>query len=251
LQHVPLENGFMNLYSTFSDGKKKFAVLVDPDKYASHQLIDLVGLAEKSKVTFFFVGGSLLSRGSILETIKIIKDHSGIPTIIFPGDELQITDKADAILLLSLISGRNPDLLIGKHVIAAPYLKRSGLEILPTGYMLIDSGRITTALYMSNSIPIPHDKDEIAVSTAIAGEMLGLKLIYMDGGSGAQESVSLSMIEKVKSNISVPLIIGGGICTPLAASERLKAGADVVVIGNAIENNFALLTQMAEVVYSF
>lgn len=241
----------MSLYSTFSDGKKKFAVLVDPDKYSSRQLVDLTGLANKSKVTFFFVGGSLLGHGSIDQTIRIIKDNSDIPVVIFPGDELQVSEYADAILLLSLISGRNPDLLIGKHVIAAPYLKKSGLEILPTGYMLIDSGRITTALYMSNSIPIPHEKDEIAVSTAVAGEMLGLKLIYMDGGSGAQESVSLSMIEKVKSNISVPLIIGGGICTPHSASERLKAGADVVVIGNAIENNFALLSQMAEVVYSF
>ena len=167
----------MSLYSSLNINKKQFAVLVDPDKYNSKQLIDLVTIAQKSMVSYFFVGGSLLSEDNLDTTIKVIKDHSDVPVIIFPGDEMQINNRADAILLLSLISGRNPELLIGKHVIAAPYLKRSGLEILPTGYMLIDSGRSTTALYMSNTMPIPANKDEIAVSTAIAGEMLGLKLI--------------------------------------------------------------------------
>lgn len=241
----------MNLYTSFLDGKKKFAVLVDPDKYNGKRLIDLVTLAGESMVSYFFVGGSLLSQGNLGETIRMIKDHSNIPVIIFPGDELQINSQADAILLLSLISGRNPDLLIGKHVIAAPYLKKSKLEILPTGYMLIDSGKSTTALYMSNSMPIPSDKDEIAVSTAIAGEMLGLKLIYMDGGSGAQHSISTSMIEKVKENISVPLIVGGGIRNPELAAERFKAGADVIVVGNAIEDDQSLLKKIAEVTYSF
>jgi putative glycerol-1-phosphate prenyltransferase len=241
----------MGLYSTFSDNKKKFAVLVDPDKYNGRQLIDLVTLARESMVNYFFVGGSLLSSGNIGHTIGVIKDNCNIPVIIFPGDEMQINSQADAILLLSLISGRNPDLLIGKHVIAAPYLKKSGLEILPTGYMLIDSGRSTTALYMSNSLPIPRDKDEIAVSTAMAGEMLGLKLIYLDGGSGAKDSVTLSMIEKVRQNIQVPLIIGGGIRTPELAAERFKAGADVIVVGNAIEDDHTLLRKIAEVTYSF
>jgi putative glycerol-1-phosphate prenyltransferase len=164
---------------------------------------------------------------------------------------MQINPGADAILLLSLISGRNPDLLIGKHVIAAPYLKRSGLEILPTGYMLIESGNSTTALYMSNSLPIPWNKDEIAVSTAIAGEMLGLKLIYMDGGSGADKPVSASMVRKVKQNISIPLVIGGGIRTPEAAAERFRAGADIIVVGNAIETDNSLLLKIAEIAYSF
>jgi putative glycerol-1-phosphate prenyltransferase len=240
----------MGLYSSISDNKKKFAVLVDPDKYDSRQLIDLVSLAKESMVNYFFVGGSLINSGNIGDTIRVIKDYCEIPVIIFPGDELQINEQADAILLLSLISGRNPDLLIGKHVIAAPHLKRSNLEILPTGYMLIDSGRSTTALYMSNSMPIPHDKDGIAASTAMAGEMLGLKLIYMDGGSGAQDTVSSSMIEYVKENINIPLIVGGGIRTPQVAAEKFKAGADVIVVGNAIESDQSLLTRIAEIVYS-
>ncbi len=241
----------MSLLSSFNNNKKQFAVLVDPDKYNSSQLIDLVALADKSMVSYFFVGGSLLSEGNLDTTIKVIKDHSEVPVVIFPGDEMQINQHADAILLLSMISGRNPELLIGKHVIAAPYLKRSGLEILPTGYMLIDSGRSTTALYMSNTMPIPANKDEIAVCTAIAGEMLGLKLIYMDGGSGADDPVPTSMIEKVKQNISVPLILGGGIRTPETAREKFKAGADVIVVGNAIESDQSLLTRIAEVTYSF
>jgi len=241
----------MSLFSSFNNNKKQFAVLVDPDKYNSKQLIDLVTLAQKSMVSYFFVGGSLLSEGNLDTTINVIKDHSEVPVIIFPGDEMQISKYADAILLLSMISGRNPELLIGKHVIAAPYLKRSGLEILPTGYMLIDSGRSTTALYMSNTMPIPANKDEIAVCTAMAGEMLGLKLIYMDGGSGADDPVPTSMIEKVKQNISVPLILGGGIRNPETAREKFNAGADVIVVGNAIESDQSLLTRIAEVTYSF
>lgn len=241
----------MSLYATLNKNKKQFVVLVDPDKYNNRQLIDLVAMARKAAVSYFFVGGSLLEKDNLDNTLHIIKENCDIPVIIFPGDGLQINSKADGILLLSLISGRNAELLIGKHVVAAPYLRESGLEILPTGYMLIDSGRSTTALYMSNSLPIPNDKDEIAVTTAMAGEMLGLKLIYMDGGSGAMNPISLSMIERVKENISVPLIIGGGIKSAEAASERFKAGADILVVGNAIEAQNSLLERIAEVVYSF
>jgi len=241
----------MKLYNNLSENKKQLAVLIDPDKYSSKSLIDAVVVARKAMVSYFLVGGSLLEKVNLDESIRVIKDNCEIPVIIFPGDVMQINSQADAILLLSLISGRNPELLIGKHVVAAPYLKESGLEILPTGYMLIDSGRQTTASYMSNSLPIPSNKDGIAVSTAMAGEMLGLKLIYMDGGSGALNPIPLSMIENVKSAISVPLIIGGGITTPKAASERFKAGADVIVVGNAIETENSLIERMAEVVFSF
>lgn len=241
----------MNLYNALSENKKQLAVLIDPDKYDSKSLIDAVVIAREAMVSYFLVGGSLLEKVNLDETIRVIKDNCEIPVIIFPGDVLQINARADAILLLSLISGRNPELLIGKHVVAAPYLKESGLEILPTGYMLIDSGLPTTASYMSNSLPIPNNKDGIAVSTAMAGEMLGLKLIYMDGGSGALNPIPLSMIESVKSAISVPLVIGGGITTPQAAHERYKAGADVIVVGNAIETENSLIQRMAEVVFSF
>ncbi len=241
----------MNLYYSLSENKKQLAVLVDPDSYSSKGLIDLAAIAGKAMVSYFLVGGSLLEKVNLDETIKVIKDHCDIPIIIFPGDVLQINSRADAILLLSLISGRNPELLIGKHVVAAPYLKESGLEILPTGYMLIDSGRPTTASYMSSTLPIPNNKDGIAVSTALAGEMLGLKIIYMDGGSGAANPIPISMIEKVKASISIPLIIGGGINTPQSASERYKAGADIIVVGNAIETENSLIERMAEVVFSF
>jgi putative glycerol-1-phosphate prenyltransferase len=241
----------MNLYSSISENKKQFAVLVDPDKYSNKDLLDLVGLAKKTMVSYFFVGGSLITEDNLDNCLKLIKDNCDIPVIIFPGDSLQINNRADGILLLSLISGRNSDLLIGKHVVSAPYLKKSELEILPTGYMLIDSGRPTTALYMSNSLPIPADKDEIAMATAMAGEMLGLKILYMDGGSGAQNAIPVSMIERVKRNTSIPLIVGGGIRTPEAAKERFEAGADIIVVGNAIEDEHSLLEQIAEVAYSF
>jgi putative glycerol-1-phosphate prenyltransferase len=241
----------MSQYASFCKNKKQFAVLVDPDKYTAKELIDLATIARKATVSYLFIGGSLLEKDNLENTLKVLKDHTDIPLIIFPGDSMQINGIADGILLLSLISGRNPDLLIGKHVIAAPYLKQSKLEILPTGYMLIESGRSTTASYMSNTLPIPHDKDGIAVNTAMAGEMLGMKLIYMDGGSGAKTPVSLSMIERVKACISIPLIVGGGIRTPEAAAERYKAGADIIVVGNAIEDQQSLLYKIAEVTYSF
>ena len=241
----------MSILTSLTKISKQFAVLVDPDNYLQHNLINIVKIADKSNVDYFFVGGSLFMNDNLEHCIRIIKDNSSIPVVLFPGDTMQINNNADAILFLSLISGRNAEMLIGRHVIAASYLKKSSLEIIPTGYMLIDSEKPTTALYMSNTIPIPSDKDEIAVSTAMAGEMLGLKLIYMDAGSGALNPISISMISNVKQNISVPLIVGGGIRTPEKAKENLEAGANVIVIGNAIENKHSLITSIAEVVHSF
>lgn len=229
-------------------GKKQFAVLIDPDKFASDGLLEL---AEKSKVDFLLIGGSILTNGNFEKCVESIKKKTKIPLLIFPGDNLQISKKADGILLLSLISGRNPDMLIGKHVIAAPVLKSSKLEIIPTGYMLIESGRQTAALYMSGTAPIPSDKDDIAVCTAMAGEMLGLKMIYMDAGSGAKNCVSGSMIKKVSSGIQIPLIIGGGINTPEKAYNACKAGADIIVVGNALEKDKSLLKKIAAAIHSY
>jgi len=158
-------------------GKKQFAILVDPDKFD----LKIIELAEAAAVDFIMVGGSILTNGNFEQCVQLIKKNTSLPLIIFPGNHLQISKNADAILLLSLISGRNPELLIGKHVIAAPVIKSSNLEVLSTGYMLIESGKQTAAQYMSNTHPIPFDKDDIAMCTAMAGEMLGLKLIYMDG----------------------------------------------------------------------
>jgi len=197
-------------------------------------------------VHYFFVGGSLMTSDKFEQTIKLLKSTSKIPVIIFPGSNVQISKEADAILLLSLISGRNPEYLIGQHVIAAPYLKKSGLEILPTGYMLIDGANTTTANYMSNSNPIPRDKDDIAMCTALAGEMLGLKLIYMDGGSGAGKTISESMVRAVKSQIDIPLVIGGGITNAAMAVDIWNAGADLIVVGNAIEKDFSLITAISD-----
>lgn len=230
--------------------RKRFAVLVDPDKYDRPKLEKLTELANETNVDMIFVGGSLLTNDHLDLALTTIKGITDIPVLLFPGSIMQISGKADGLLLLSLISGRNPDLLIGKHVIAAPYLKNSGLEILPTGYMLIESGPITTAQYVSNTIPIPRDKDDIAVCTAIAGEMLGLKLIYLDAGSGAQLPVTASMIKSVSENIKVPLIIGGGIRNSEQASAACRAGADVVVVGNAIENDFSCLKEIVEAIHS-
>jgi putative glycerol-1-phosphate prenyltransferase len=162
---------------------------------------------------------------------------------------MQVNDKADAILFLSLISGRNAEMLIGKQVITAPILKKSKLEILPTGYMLIDSGKPTTASYMSNTTPIPHDKNEVASCTAMAGEMLGLKMIFMDGGSGAMNPISAKMIKACSNTIDIPLITGGGINSGAKAVSNCKAGADIIVVGNAIEKNEALIKEIAKAVH--
>lgn len=228
-------------------GRKLFAVLIDPDKFESAEVVKQAGEAD---VDIIMIGGSILSEGNFEKCIKTIKEHTSIPVIIFPGNNLQISSNADAILLLSLISGRNPELLIGKHVIAAPLLKSSRLEILPTGYMLIESGKQTAASYMSNTTPIPYEKNDIAACTALAGELLGLKLIYMDAGSGAMNAISEQMIRKTATSITVPLIIGGGIGTPEMAIKACKAGADIIVVGNAIENDLSLIASISKAIHS-
>ena len=240
----------MAIYDRFTDrSRKKLAVLIDPDKPTDAQIISIVEKAKAADVDFFFVGGSLLVTDSLDHCIKLIKANCDIPVLIFPGNSLQISKYCDGFLLLSLISGRNPEMLIGRHVIAAPYLKLYGNEIIPTGYMLIDSGKATSVSYMSDTTPIPHDKDDIALCTAIAGEMLGLKLIYLEAGSGALIPVSTSMISKVSQMIKIPLIVGGGIRTPEMAADAVKAGADVIVIGTAFEKEPELLKQFAEAIH--
>jgi putative glycerol-1-phosphate prenyltransferase len=239
----------MNLYQPLLKaklaGKKQFAVLIDPDKYSLASLSRVVTLAVNAGIDYFFLGGSLLLQDNQSQLIAYLKENTGIPVVLFPGNNMQLNNKADGILLLSLISGRNPDMLIGRHVISAPYLKASNLEILSTGYMLIESGCATAVTYMSNTTPIPAHKSDIAVCTAMAGEMLGMKLIYLDAGSGAKNPVPLTMIAKVKESIGLPLIIGGGITNPGLAKAAFNAGADVIVVGNGIENDPELITQIA------
>lgn len=240
----------MDIYPQFTKPGKKLAVLVDPDKPTDEQVVQLAKRAEKAGVDFIFVGGSLLTNDNLDSCIRLLKANSAIPVVLFPGNSLQLSGKADAFLLLSLISGRNAEMLIGRHVIAAPFLKLSGLEIIPTGYMLIDSGKPTTVSYMSNSIPIPSDKNDIAMCTAMAGEMLGMKLIFMDAGSGALSPVPQEMIDQVCKSINVPLVVGGGIKTPEMAAATAKAGADVVVIGNTLEKSPELIEAFAHAVHT-
>jgi len=242
------------LYQRFKDnkqqGKKSFAVLIDPDKVDQHSIDHLIQLALDARVDYFFVGGSLVISTHLDECIKQIKAACNIPVVLFPGSPSQVSKYADALLYLSLISGRNPELLIGQHVVSAPFVKMSGLEIMPTGYMVIDGGAPTTVSYISNATPIPADKNEIAMCTAMAGEMLGMKLIYMDAGSGAKRPITESMIEKVSSHIEAPLIIGGGITHPEKAYLNCKAGADVIVVGNAIEKDPSLIKEISNAVHS-
>lgn len=229
-------------------GKKSLALLIDPDDLNEGGMMAIVNAAIENKVDYFLVGGSLITSNNLESVVDSIKAFSSIPCILFPGNAIQIHPEADAILFLSLISGRNPELLIGQHVVAAPVLKRSNLEIIPTGYMLIHSGRPTSVSYMSNTQPIPNDKPSLAISTAMAGEMLGLKCIYMDAGSGALDPVSAKVIKSVRRNIEIPLIVGGGLNSKRKAQEALEAGADMIVIGNGAQKNLSLLAEVSDVI---
>ncbi len=232
-----------------STGQKSFALLVDPDKTDPAQAGALVALANDAQVDFILVGGSLVVSTHLEELVRAIKSFTSIPAILFPGSPSQVTPAADALLYLSLISGRNPELLIGQHVVSAPLVRKSGLEVIPTGYMVIDGGVPTTVSYISHANPLPANKNEIAVCTALAGEMLGMKLIYLDAGSGALHPVSGSMIEAVAQQIEIPLIVGGGITTPEKAAAQCRSGADIVVVGNAIEKDPSLIRSISEAVH--
>jgi len=225
--------------------KKMFAVLIDPDSTDEVKLLKTCELCNKTSADMILVGGSLITNGFWDKCITIVKELTKIPVILFPGNILQINSKADAILFLSMISGRNADLLIGKHVLAAPDLKKSGIEVIPTGYMIVDGGNTSSVMYMSNTIPIPHNKSNIAACTAMAGEMLGLRVMYMDAGSGAVNPISMQMIKAVKQVVSTPLFVGGGIRNIKDAHNAWNAGADVIVIGNAIETNPEFIAELA------
>ena len=244
-------NVYQNIQESRKAGKKLFAILIDPDKQSKEELKQIVEKAKSAKVDLFFVGGSLLTNDSLDSCLETLKSSSDIPVILFPGNAMQVNDKADAILFLSLISGRNAEMLIGKQVITAPILKQSSLEVVPTGYILIDSGKPTTVSYMSNTTPIPHEKNAVAACTAMAGEMLGLKCIFMDGGSGALNPISEKMIATVRQSVDTPLIIGGGINSGKKAAANCEAGADIIVVGNAIEKDENLIEEIANAIHSY
>ena len=239
----------MMIYQQIQDskhnGKRMLAVLIDPDKVNELHMDKICHNCNEAGVDFFFVGGSLLTSGDLANTVLSIKNRSTIPVVLFPGNHQQVDEHADAILLLSLISGRNPDLLIGQHVLAAQRLKSAEIEIMPTGYLLIDGGNMTTVQYVSGTAPIPVNRPEIAATTALAGEQLGMKLIFAEAGSGAKHPVPAEMIRAIRREINIPLIVGGGIRTPEKAEESYKAGADIVVVVNQFETIPELIFEIA------
>ena len=245
------KNVYQSIMNNTKNGVKMFGVLIDPDKQNVKELIATIKLCNETAVDYFFVGGSIITNGDMQKTTRLIKENSTKPIIIFPGNPDQISDYADAILFLSLISGRNPEFLIGHQITAAPIIKKTNLEVIPTGYLLVDCGTTTTAIYVSDTNPIPHDNAEIAANTALAGEYLGLNLTYIDGGSGAKKCISTAMISKTKAAKNGPLIIGGGIRTPQAAAEIYKAGADIIIVGNGAEENRNLIAEIAEMKQKF
>jgi putative glycerol-1-phosphate prenyltransferase len=232
------------------NNKKAFAVLIDPDQNET-TVLNIAQSCQKNQVDFVFVGGSILTNGNLKKTLEIIKNVYSNPVYIFPGNEMMIDPLADGILLLSLISGRNPEFLIGKHVIAAPSLALSNLDVLSTAYLLIDGGKETSVSYMSNTKPIPSDKPNIAAATALAGKLIGMSCVYLDAGSGALNPVNPTLAQAVKKASQLPLIIGGGIKSKSTANALYKAGADLLVIGNGTENNTNLIQELSEVRNSF
>ncbi len=245
----------MNIYNYLLDiistKGSAYLVLLDPDKLPAEKLGRFVSHCQNSGVDGFLIGSSLMMNGGFETFIKNVKAETKLPAIIFPGAVEQISSNADAILYLSVVSGRNPEHLIGKHVLAAPIIKRSKIEPISTGYILIESGATTTALYMSGSIPIPRNKPEIAAATALAAEYMGMKLIYLEAGSGAELTVPNQMIKFVSEYCSVPVIVGGGIKNAAAAREKVDNGAKIIVTGNFFEDeqNWHKINEIANAVH--
>ncbi len=224
--------------------QKGLAVLIDPDQHGekTNQIFEL---SQNLNINLFLVGGSLLSAGITQKCVTDLKSLGAKNVVLFPGNEIQLCQDADAILFMSLISGRNPEFLIGKQVVAAPWIKNTQIEPIPTGYMLIDSGNITSALYMSGTLPIPNNKPDIAAATALAGQYLGMQLLYMDAGSGAQNCVNPELIHAVHENSNCVLFVGGGIKTAEQALTAWNNGADYVVVGNGVFENTPILKDLS------
>jgi len=234
-----VNNIYQQIISSYKKKQARLAVLIDPDKFN----LEVVELANKCNVHYFFVGGSKLTKGNIEKTISTLKKHSKIPVIIFPGDEKQLSAKADAILFLSLLSGRNPDYLIGKQVLAAPFIKQKKLECISTAYILVEGDKKSTTEKVSKTKPLSDAKT--IIHTAIAAELLGFKTVYLEAGSGAKTNINTTLIKKVKQNIHIPLLVGGGIDTVTKAKQAIHAGADILVVGNALESNSGLLKELS------
>ena len=244
-------NIYKRLIQTIEKKGAAYLILIDPDKLNSDKLEAFVKRCNDAEVDGFLIGGSLMLNGDFEGFIRKVRGATSLPIIIFPGSINQVSSSADAILFLSVISGRNPEHLIGKHVLSAPLIKRANLEAISTGYMLVESGTSTTAQYMSGSSPIPRNKPEIAAATALAAEYLGMKLVYLEAGSGAQQTVPNEMVKAVSAICSIPVIVGGGIKSPNVAREKVDNGAKIIVTGNFFENesNWSLIKEFADAVH--
>ena len=239
-----------SLQARKAEARPAFAVLADPDKAGPETMPDLARRCSRAGVDLLLMGGSLVVKDVIGECIRQFKAHSDIPVLLFPGSPAQLTPEADALLYLSLVSGRNPDLLIGQHVVSAPAVRASGLEVLSTGYMVVDGGAPTTVSYISGSLPLPANKPDIALCTAWAAELQGKHILYLDAGSGAKNPVPEAMIRTIAGNTGLPLFVGGGIRTPERAAAAAQAGATVIVVGNALESAPELMEELVAAVRS-
>ena len=229
-----------NIQNTSKKGEKSVAILLDPDKSTIEEIPSISKRIEKLNAKFIFVGGSFVENGVTDLFVKTLKQHTKLPVVLFPGDYSQVTNKADALLFLSLLSGRNPEYLIEQQIKSVPYLKNSDLEIIPTGYILIDGGTNSSVLKVSNTTPISQENIDLAVATAVAGMYKGKQIVYLEAGSGAKYPVNPNLIAEVKRNINIPLIVGGGIRSKEQLNIAFKNGADIVVIGTAFETNLDL-----------
>jgi putative glycerol-1-phosphate prenyltransferase len=230
--------------ASVTNNKKLLAVLIDPDKMDLNKVPTFINKVNRSKISYVLVGGSTVNDNTTGVLVLEITKHTKLPVVLFPGDVSQITDHADALLFLSLISGRNPEYLIGKHVDAVSKLRETKLEIIPTGYMLIENGKETSVQKATNTLPMPRHNVQSIIDTAKAGGLLGMKLIYLEAGSGALHPVSSDIISSVKRELHIPLIVGGGVRSKKQLDDAFNSGADIVVIGTAFEDNESFFDEL-------
>jgi putative glycerol-1-phosphate prenyltransferase len=219
----------------FSKNSRELAFLIDPDKFDDSRAVRLKKIVETLRPTYFFVGGSFLSKGDLQATVRILKKYFSLPVILFPGDYAQLTPEADAVLFLTLLSGRNPQYLAGEQVKAAPSIKKSGLPAIPVAYLLLEGGNLSTVQYITQSLPLPQNKPGLVAATALAGQYMGMQAVYLETGSGAQQTVNTGLIRHVCKEVDIPIIAGGGVRSREDIRNLFDAGANVVVIGTWIE----------------